>query len=136
TRGQDHSARGSRRESLAGANVVRADGAASLHDDARDLRLYLDRQTIARQRWIEIGGCRAVTPPITDRHLHAADAVLLRCVVIVVVGIAGLDGCFGIRIDKRIFVFGLARRERAVSAPIEALAALPGFLPPEVRQHV
>ena len=48
TRGQDHFARGARRESLAVANVVHADGTASLHDDTRDLRLHFDRQTIAR----------------------------------------------------------------------------------------
>src|SRR5258707_5179222 len=85
---------------------------------------------------MEIGSCRAVAPPIANGHLHAADAVLLGRVVIVVVGIAGLDGRFVMRVVHGVFVSGLALGGGTFSAAIEAFAAFPGFLPSEIRQHL
>src|SRR5216684_1771681 len=81
------------------------------------------------------GGC-AVAPSVANCHLHAGNAMLLRSVVIIIVGMAGLDGRFDIGVDERILVSRLAYRERALPASIEACAALPGFLPAEIGEHV
>src|SRR5260370_21305956 len=81
------------------------------------------------------GGC-AVAPSVANCHLHAGNAMLLRGVVIIIVGMAGLDGRFDIGVNQRILVSRLAYRERAIPAAIEACAAFPGFLPAEIGEHI
>src|SRR5947209_18563749 len=85
---------------------------------------------------MEVGGGCAVAPPVANRHLHAGNAMLLCGVIIIIVGMAGLDSCFDIGVDERIFISRLAYRERAVPAAIEACASFPGLLPPKIGEHV
>src|SRR6185437_11132692 len=78
----------------------------------------------------------AATPAMAHRRLRAAEAFLLRAVVIG--GRRAARGSTGgeQRLGQRVGKGWAAGRERPVAAAIGIGAALPGFLAPEIGQHM
>ena len=101
-----------------------------------DQRAGLDAQIGASERGTQIADRRAAAVAVADRHLHAAEAVLLRAVVVVGRRIPGVAPGLQIGVDQRVLVARGLDRERPVAAAIGVRAAFPALLAAEIGKHV
>ena len=133
---QNHFAPGVRRHRLAVLYIFDAGRALAVENKPRHQRIDFDVQIVARQRRAQIGVGSAAAAAVAHRHLPDAKTFLLGAVVIGRGLVARGKPCRRKRIDQRIGKPRHLRRQRAVAAAIKARAALPGFLAPEIRQHM
>ena len=73
-----------RREVMTAAQILDADNAPTVKDEARYLRPHHDGQVLTRQHRMQICRRGALAAPVADRHLHAREAVLPLAVIVIV----------------------------------------------------
>jgi hypothetical protein len=141
TRGQNHLGPRPDHLDLAAALEFHPGRAAVLdHHPAR--QPAHDLQVAALQRRAQIGIGRRPAPPLPDRRLHGAEALLLAAVVILRRRIARLLARLDEGIEQRVVAraAGDVQRPR-MAAPLglahaPALVAVPGLHPLEIGQHI
>ena len=116
--------------------VFNADGAMPLKQDTIDEGADFNAQVSPPQNRSQIGDCGAAAAAVADCDLSGREALLLAAIEIV--GPAVASG--GAR-RRKSFNDGIGkasppRRERAITAAILVRAAVPGFLAPEIGQHM
>ena len=133
---QNHFALGLRRHHLAVLQIFDARCALAIEDKPRHQGIDFNVEIVARQRRPQIGVGGAAAAAVAHRHLPDAKTFLLGAVVIGRGLVARGKPRRGEGIDQRIGKPRHLRRQRTVAAAIKARAALPGFLAPEIRQHM
>ena len=133
---EDHFSFRMRGDGFAATDIFDAGGAAAVEHDLRRQRVDLDGEVVAPKRRPQIGVGRAAAAAVLHRHLPDAKTFLLRAVIIGRRLVAGGASGGGEGIDQRIGKAGHLRRQRTVAAAIKARAAFPGFLAPEIGQHM
>ena len=125
-----------RDNALARFQIFDADRPATLEQDARRQRAHDDFEIGPGQRRTQIGDRGAAAPPVADRHLRAAEALLLRAVVILGQPVPGRRTRRHIGVDQRVGIARQPHRQRPIAAAIGAGAALPAFLTAEIGKHM
>ena len=129
-------ARGVSAVRLAALHIFHAGRARAPKHDACGQRLELQREVGALERRPEVGDRGAAATAVADRRLQPAETLLLPGVVVLGERMPGARACFQERLAERIFIAVEPGRQRSVATAVGIGAALPRFLPPEIREHV
>ena len=134
---QDHLAARPHAQKIAAApHQLDPDRARPLDQHAGRMRAGLHLQVGPPPRRPQIGPRRRRAPAVPDGVLAAAEALLVRAVVVGIARKAGGRAGLHPGIEQRVGGLGELRAERAAAAAPGILAALPAFAALEIRQHV